>query len=105
MVPFLYLSHDHISYGYTCDLSPRILFKHVHSCIIAKKFSQRPGVNTKESVTVSDKSPLVGLAIATITRCDLSSTILFKVFDSYLITSNKVASVQKNRGYKSERSL
>ena len=46
------------------------------------------------------------LCKATITRCDLSATILFKLVDSYLIVSNSrnnVASIQKNRGDKSHR--
>ena len=33
-----------------CNLSPTILFKLVHSYLIAQKFTQWPGVNTKEFV-------------------------------------------------------
>ena len=43
---------------------------------------------------------------ATITRCDLSATILFKLIDSILSLSNlhnNVASLQKNRDDKSHR--
>ena len=46
------------------------------------------------------------MSIATITRCDLSATILLKLVDSYLVAfkfAHNVASIQKNWGDKSHR--
>ena len=51
--------------------------------------------------------PRMKIVKATITQCDLSATILFKLVDSDLtafkFSHNNVASIQKNRGDKSHR--
>ena len=65
--------------SHSAILSATILLKLVDSYLIAFKFTQLPGMNTKESVRqiASCKPSFI--------RYDLSATFLLKLVDSYLI--------------------
>ena len=106
----LYLLESRLSDCYLLISVVRFVFCPVLSCEIAiflywNNYFRRP--NFSNSWTFH--AFRFGLNLnckATITQCDLSATILFKLVDSYLSLSNlhnNVASIQKNRGDQSHR--